>query len=350
MQVFRGQVSLWIRFLTVRMVIAAGIAFQSIPGYSQQPVPPGTGLGLEVSVKDRLPDDDEYALSAHALIGLGEQLFVANWTVQEGGGRPQTKGNGLPLSVPSEPLVFPRAFNRLSAPDANSCAGCHNSPGPGGNGDIVANVFVLGQRFDFAQFDGNLVVTHSATDESGRQPNLSQIANSRATPGMFGSGYVEMLARQMTAALQALRDTLLPGFEVRLLAKGVDFGILARHEDGTWVTSQVIGLAAPSLASPGPDQPPSLLVRPFHQAGNVISIRQFTVNALNHHHGIQPTERFGADTDPDGDGWANEITRAEVTALTLFQACMAVPGRVVPRVSAIEQAIRRGEQLFESVG
>ena len=65
------------------------------------------------------------------LIAHGELLFSANWTHQEGGGRPLTKGTGAPLSDPSSPLVFPRNFNRVSAPDANSCAGCHNSPGPG---------------------------------------------------------------------------------------------------------------------------------------------------------------------------------------------------------------------------
>jgi hypothetical protein len=55
----------------------------------------------------------------------------------------------------SAPLLFPRNFNRISAPDANSCAGCHAVPRVGGGGDIVANVFVLGQRFDFATFDAS---------------------------------------------------------------------------------------------------------------------------------------------------------------------------------------------------
>ena len=56
------------------------------------------------------------------------------------------------LSDPSAPLVFPWNFSRFSAPDANSCAGCHNVPIMGGAGDIVANVFVLGQRFDSRSF------------------------------------------------------------------------------------------------------------------------------------------------------------------------------------------------------
>jgi CxxC motif-containing protein (DUF1111 family) len=96
--------------------------------------------------------------------------------------------------------------------------------------------------------------------------------------------------------------------------------------------------------------PPSLIIRPFHQAGNVISIRQFSNNAFNHHHGIQTTERFGDNVDADGDGFVNEMSRAEVTAVSAFQAAMAVPGRVIPRNPKIEAAVLRGETVFSSIG
>jgi len=108
----------------------------------------------------------------------------------------------------------------------------------------------------------------------------------------------------------------------------------------------VVGLPAPSLSG----SPPNLVIRPFHQAGNVVSLRQFTNNAFNHHHGIQSTERFGIGTDPDGDGVMNEMTRADVTAASLFQATMGVPGRVIPDDPAIEAAVLHGEDLFESYG
>ena len=225
-------------------------------------------LGVEVSVYQRLLDGQELATPLKKLLAIGENLFRANWTSQEGGGRPLTKGNGNPLVSPSNPLVFPRNFNRISAPDANSCFGCHNSPSSGGNGDIVANVFVLGQRFDFATFDGNLTPTLSGTDESGKLVTLPEIANSRATLGMFGSGFIEMLARQMTADLQLERNSLAPGQVVTLLSKGVSFGTLSRNADGTWNTSAVQGIPAPSLVSTTAANPPSLVIRPFHQAGN----------------------------------------------------------------------------------
>lgn len=116
-----------------------------------------------------------------------------------------------------------------------------------------------------------------------------------------------------------------------LITKGVSFGSLSRASNGAWNTSSVTGLPAPSLASSGSANPPNLILQPFHQAGAVISLRQFTVNAFNHHHGIQATERFGIGTDPDGDGFVNEMTRADVTAVTLFQATLAVPGRLIPK-------------------
>jgi hypothetical protein len=184
----------------------------------------------------------------------------------------------------------------------------------------------------------------------GRPVTLQTLANSRATLGMFGSGYIEMLARQMTADLQAIRDATAPGAVKPLLSKGVSFGVLARTADGIWDVSKVEGLPAKSLAPTDPQGKPSLIIRPFHQAGAVVSLREFTNNAFNHHHGIQSSERFGSEADPDGDGFVNELTRADVTAATVFQAALAVPGRVIPNDPTIEQAVLLGEQRFRDIG
>ena len=310
-------------------------------------------IGREVAVPRHLQDGEEFHLSNRELVDFGKSLFTAVWTSQEGGGRPLTKGTGNPLSDPTHPLVFPRNFNRLSAPDSNSCAGCHNSPFgiAGGAGDIVANVFVLGQRFDFLEFDaGNTMPTVSSVDERGVPVTLQSVANSRITIGMFGSGYIEMLAREITTDLQKQRDSVAPGGSAALTSKGISFGRISRNLDGTWKTDQVEGIPAPSLATSGAQSPPSLVIRPFHQASNVISLRQFSNNAFNHHHGIQSTERFGVGTDPDGDGVVNEMTRADVTAVSIFQATMAVPGRRIPRDPDIEAAVRQGEKTFHTIG
>lgn len=305
-------------------------------------------LGREVSIATHLNDGEEFAISLGDLIEHGRQVFIANWTIQEGGGRPLSKGTGPGLTDPGNPLVFPRNFNRISAPDSNSCAGCHNTPSVGGGGDIVANVFVLGHRFDYLTFShtGNLTPTVEAIDEAGNFVTLQSAANSRNTLGMFGAGYIEMLARQITADLQAIRNGVGPGAAVALVSKGLSFGAISRDGLGNWDTSLVTGLPSSSLGG----SPPNLIIRPFHQASAVISLRQFTNNAFNHHHGIQSTERFGDNTDPDGDGHKNELTRADVTAVTVFQATLPVPGRVIPDDPQVEQAVLLGEDKFQSIG
>jgi hypothetical protein len=91
------------------------------------------------------------------------------------------------------------------------------------------------------------------------------------TVGLFGLGFIEMLARQMTADLQGIRDAIPPSGSAALVSKGVRFGIIKRDADGAWDTSRVEGLPALSLATFGPGNPPSLIMRPFHQAGRVAS-------------------------------------------------------------------------------
>ncbi len=308
-------------------------------------------IGQEIAIPVHMQDGEEYKVSIRDLVAYGEKLFTASWTIQEGAGRPMSKGTGMMLSDLNEPLLFPRNFNRISGPDSNSCSGCHNKPYVGGGGDIVANVFVLGQRFDFATFSQlDPTPTKNAVDERGVPVTLQTLANSRKTIGMFGSGYIEMLARQITADLQAIRDAIQPGQTKALKSKGISFGSLARDATGRWNTEHVEGIAAPSLKSTGPNNPPSLIIRPLHQAGNVISLREFTNSAFNHHHGMQSEERFGMGTDPDGDEFANELTRADITAVTIYQATLPVPGQVIPDDPAFEQAIRMGEERFKQVG
>ncbi len=310
-----------------------------------------TTLGKEISVERHLQDGEEYRISTRALLQHGKKLFTAVWTIEEGGGRPLSKGTGQPLTDSSSPLLFPRNFNRLSAPDSNSCHGCHAKPLIGGGGDRVANAFLPVQRFDFVTFDNNdMVSLRGSRDELGRVQTLQSIGDDRATIGMFGSGFIEMLARQMTTELQGMRDALPPGGSRPISSKGVFFGTLSRGADGSWVTSEVQGISPRSLVTTGADDPPSLIINPFHQTSAVISVREFTNNAFNHHHGIQSTERFGNDTDPDGDGFTSEMTRADVTAASLFQATLQVPGRVIPHNKLIEAAVLTGEQTFTTVG
>src|SRR6185436_20013959 len=127
--------------------------------------------GREIAITRHLEDDEEFRTPLLELIEHGKRLFMANWTDQEGGGRPLMKGTGKELTDPSQPLTGHRSFNRISAPDANSCYGCHNTPfgSVGGGGDFVTNVFVLAQRFDFVTFDpGDRMPIRGSVDESGK--------------------------------------------------------------------------------------------------------------------------------------------------------------------------------------
>src|SRR5258706_7641331 len=201
----------------------------------------------------------------------------------------------------------------------------------------------MADRFDFVTFErGDARPIRGGVDESGRPVTLQTVGNSRLTPGLWGAGYLEMLARQMTADLRRIRDQIQPGQSRALITKGVSFGTLARRRDGSWDVRAVQGLPRPSVMVATATSAPSLLIRPWRQSGSVISLRDITNTSFNQHHGIQTTERFGVGTDPDGDGVVNEMTRADVTAVTVWQATLPVPGQLIPNDPAIERAILAG--------
>ena len=290
---------------------------------------PVVGDGPVIRAHVSEADCESGALTLKDIIARGRDLFVAKFNKFDGQGRPGATGNGTPSSriAGSAP-----GFIRTSAPDSNSCAGCHNDPRVGGAGDFVANVFVLAQVRD--------PVTDSVA---------SDFSDERNTLGMMGSGPIEMLAREMTVDLHALRDAAaaeakkLGSIVTRdLVTKGVRFGRITARPDGTFDSGGVRGVGT------------DLVVRPFHQKGVVVSLREFTVNAYNHHHGMEAVERFGkartGTDDFDEDGVPDELTVGDITAATLFQATLNTPGRIVPRDPRKAAAIGQGEATFEAIG
>jgi len=249
-------------------------------------------------------------------IESGADLFHTPFNGLDGVGVAKSKAGTVNRFVPIGP----------TGPSSTSCGECHNEPFPSSAGLAHSSV--------------------ARDPEADGKPPF----NVRSVRSLYGDGLMQMLAEEMTEDLQAIRNATPPGAARPLVSKGISFGRIARAADGSWITSGVEGLAAPSLATAGPASPPSLIVRPFHQAGNVVSLRQFSNNAFNHHHGIQSTERFGINTDSDGDGVVNEMTRADVTAVSIFQAAMAVPGRVIPDDPEIEEAVLVGEKRFAAIG
>ena len=193
---------------------------------------------------------------------------------------------------------------------------------PGGAGDFVANVFVLAQALD------PVTLSASATR-----------SNSRNTLGMHGAGPIEMLAREMTMELQAQVAGLTDG-DHTLSTKGVTFDVTV--EGGEVVAAEGVDT--------------DLVVNPFHQAGKVVSLREFSANAMNHHHGMQAEERFdlnpakGFDRDFDADGVSRELTLGDLTALSLWQAQLATPVQVRPADRLERMHVGRGERLFADIG
>ena len=285
---------------------------------------PGQPIGERPAVETHMDQAaiERGLISLEAMRAHGQLLFDARFNYLDGQGRPASTGTGAPRR-PDEPR-----FIRTSGPDSTSCAGCHAQPRSGGSGDFVANVFVLAQAMD--------PVTTSVDP---------QFSNERNTLGMMGSGAIEMLAREMTAELHAIREeardeALASGLPARreLWAKGVSFGAVTVLPDGRIDPTEIEGVDW------------DLNIKPFHQKGAVVSLREFTNNAMNHHHGMQSVERFGLGVDADGDGVVNEITVGDITAATIFQACLNTPTQVMPTERPRREAVIRGEGLFKAIG
>jgi hypothetical protein len=335
----------------MKRVVVAGLGSLMI-SWSLAAQSPRSAVGQEFAVARHLKDGEEFKVPLAQIVDYGRKLFEANWTEQDGAGRPLSKGTGETINDPAHPLNGVRAYNRISGPDANSCQGCHSAPYgiSGGAGDLVTNAFALADRFDFVTFDRrDSSITGGTLDERSQAASLQTVGNTRATPGLFGAGYIEMLARQITGDLQRIRDSIQPGESKSLVSKGLSFGTLVRRPDGRWDVSRVDGLPEPSLLVATRRGKPSLIILPWRQSASAVSLREVTNTLYNRHHGIQTTERFGIRTDPDGDGVVNEMTRADVTAVTVFQATLAVPGRVIPNDPEIERAVSTGERVFEQI-
>ena len=263
--------------------------------------------------------------TAESLIEAGRRLFVAQFTVADGAGRPGATGDPNPTR---RPLGSGSSFTRTSGPDANSCVACHSMPVVGGAGSFSSNVFA-GQGSVHPQLFST---------------NPSMVAE-RGSPEMQGAGLVELVAREMTAELHGIRDQVRSTalergriVELPLVTKGVSFGVIAAGKTGTLDLRKVQGVDR------------DLVVRPWGQKGSVTSLRTFTVTAANLHHGMQATERFGrhltGTSDFDRDGISDELTEGDITALVVFQATLPMPGRVLPRDQLKMERVALGERLF----
>lgn len=263
------------------------------------------------------------------LVQAGEELFEAKFKKSEGAGRPMATAAILPTKARR---LSKTAFARTSGPDAASCGACHNEPLLGGAGDFVTNVFVS-EGFTNADFDSI----------------NPQFSNERGTNHLFGAGLIELLAREITSDLHHIRKDALKSARadqtakrVELISKGISYGFITAQPDGVLSLKEIDGIDT------------DLVVRPFSQKGVMTSLRQFTVNASNHHHGMQATERFGArwtgETDFDEDGMSAELSSADISALVAWQATLRPPVVAKPENAEWQAAAKSGENVFEQIG
>ena len=140
----------------------------------------------------------------------------------------------------------------------------------------------------------------------------------------MGAGLVELLAREMTADLQAIRaaaiaEACATGQDARadLVTKGVRFGWIVAHPRRHRRSRR------DRRRRRRPHR------RPFSRKGVFTSLRQFTINALNVHHGMEAVERFGVRWTGSHDfaesGVPDAVTAGDVSALVAFQATLPPP-------------------------
>ena len=260
------------------------------------------------------------------LIDKGEHLFSGKYTKFDGAGRRMATQAIIPTKR-RRPVA--NEFMRSSGLDSNSCGSCHNVPTMGGAGDFTANVFVS-EGFNQADFDS-------------LNP---QFSNERNSNHLFGSGLIELLAREMSEDLHKIRRKALIQARKKktatikqLITKGISFGQITAQPNGVIDLSKIEGVDT------------DLVIRPFSQKGVMTSLRQFSINALNHHHGMQAVERFGerwtGENDFDQDGVTNELSAGDVSALVAWQAALPPPTVNVPEQSNWKAAAKRGKHLFQ---
>lgn len=266
---------------------------------------------------------------------LGDALFATSFNMLDGVGAYVGDGQRF-TRVPRADLTGPGEWaahtpSRATGPNAQACTECHGRPAEDGAGGFSANVV--------------RDPLHSA--------NLNSFIH-RNAPHLFGMGAVQRLAEEMTEELFATRRTAiararLSGKDItlKLDSKGVDFGLITAHSDGSIDTAAVKGVAE------------DLIVRPFQWKGSEPTIRSFNRGASHNELGMQAVELVGDGIDGDGDGVADELTIGDITALAVYNAAQPRPTartelaalKLIPALPQAEiDAIYRGGLVFQKAG
>jgi hypothetical protein len=311
----------WVASLLLGSAVALGLP----AGASAQELP-GEGRRLDLVGVDVTQDEIATgALSLSEIRRQGQLVFSSPFSKADGygdgsgvatdptppGGRPTLQGNGT--------------FLRVNGLDGQSCLECHSivsnrsvpaTFGVGGVGGAVSNAMFMPLRVDpqDGSFDGRFI----------------------NPPFLFGSGGVQLLAREMTLDLleQAAVAQANPDVPVALETHGVSFGTLVYESaSGSFDRSGLEGIDD------------DLVVRPFGRKGEFHTVRGFDVDALAFHFGMQAVESVGAGVDPDDDGVVDEISMGAVSALEIFNTTLTPPVQ-----THLDPQARAGRKLFDATG
>ena len=309
----RGRWQVAVALLGTLQLFATEVAFAQAPVFG-----PGVNLDQKEIMGGHVP--------LEKLLESGGQFWTTPFTVADGMGEGATGPRAAQRAAlyPNNP-TFP--FLRLNGIDSQSCYECHNSIGsyvvPGGAG--TALIRKPGSVGGSAGFNSDAFINPLFPNP----PTLFV----RNPPHVFGVGYVQQLAYEMTHELQDLHDAAQVAAQknkgvtqsVKLTSKGVDFGTfqttcLDSADKCIDDFTHVEGVSA------------DLIVRPLQWKGIASSVRHFVRDAL----------------DNDKDGKIDEVTVGNLTAMVAFVAMTRPPVRKAPDQETAAEKL--GEQIFSGNG
>lgn len=312
------------------LVLMSGLAYGQTP---QEPppitTPPGSSRTLGRVTQDEITNG---SLSLREIRLLGRTLFSTPFTRADGFGD-GTMNPADPTSPGGRPTMADNGtYLRVNGLDAQSCLECHSVLS---NKEIPATFAVGG----VGGISATAMPGPTEVDIDDDRGNGYAFFNGRLInpPFVFGSGGVELVAKEMTSDLQALKAKAkaTPGKPIPLVTHQTSFGTITYvSRTSRFDTSGVEGVD------------PDLVVRPFGRKGNNVSVRQFALGALQFHMGLQPAEIVGEGFDDDDDGLTDEVLPGELSALHVFCVLSEAP----TEEGGNRRQVERGYRTFLSTG
>jgi hypothetical protein len=326
-----------IKIVDVKLIInilIVSLALKTTFGFSQHEKITSTLNSPRLNPIDRIDQSEieNGSLTLHQIRKAGMILFTTPFNKFDGyGDGPQDLTNPDNRSPGNRPtLQANNTFLRVNGLDSQTCLECHTiisnatvpaRLGVGGVGGVSQNAIVKPSFIDVGDIKNDGIA-----DFDGRFIN---------PPFLFGSGGVELVGLEMTRELQELKNLAIenPNSVIELNSKGVNFGTIIADSKGNIDTSKIEGVSA------------DLVIKPFGRKGDFATVREFDVDAMSFHLGMQATELVGVDLDKDGDGVVNELKQGDLSALSIFNTTMNRPLE-----STRDEEEANGFELFNNIG